>query len=98
MKEQIHRNFPDGFKMTELGPLPQEWEVVRLGEVAEFVRGLSWRKSEETDKQNGKLIISIPNIGEDVINFETKYNHYLIKNIPENKRLHIGDIIFVGSS
>jgi len=24
---------PEGFKMTELGPLPEEWEVVRLGEV-----------------------------------------------------------------
>ncbi|MGQ9780597.1 MAG: restriction endonuclease subunit S, partial [Bacillota bacterium] len=24
--------------MTELGPLPEEWEVVRLGEVAEYMR------------------------------------------------------------
>ncbi len=24
---------PPGFKMTELGPLPEEWQVVRLGEV-----------------------------------------------------------------
>ncbi|MEF3274019.1 MAG: restriction endonuclease subunit S [Chloroflexus sp.] len=24
---------PEGFKMTELGPLPEEWQVVRLGEV-----------------------------------------------------------------
>jgi type I restriction enzyme S subunit len=27
-------DLPDGFKMTELGPLPKEWRVVRLGEVA----------------------------------------------------------------
>jgi type I restriction enzyme S subunit len=26
-------DLPDGFKMTELGPLPEEWEVVRLGDV-----------------------------------------------------------------
>ncbi|HPO91355.1 MAG TPA: restriction endonuclease subunit S, partial [Victivallales bacterium] len=107
-KSMMHKLFTEGIgwlsgaetsqKQTEIGPIPENWEVVRLGEVAEFVRGLSWRKSEEADKQNGKLIISIPNIGEDGINFETKYNHYLIKNIPENKRLHIGDIIFVGSS
>jgi hypothetical protein len=25
--------FDGGFKETELGPLPEEWEVVRLGEV-----------------------------------------------------------------
>jgi type I restriction enzyme S subunit len=30
---------PEGFKMTELGPLPEEWEVVRLGEVFEIQQG-----------------------------------------------------------
>lgn len=39
MKGQIHRNFPDGFNMTELGPLPQEWGVVRLGEVIIYKKG-----------------------------------------------------------
>jgi len=27
------QDLPDGFHMTELGPLPKEWRVVRLGEV-----------------------------------------------------------------
>jgi len=27
-------DLPDSFQMTELGPLPKEWRVVRLGEVA----------------------------------------------------------------
>jgi len=31
--------FPEGFKMTELGPLPQEWKVVRLGELFEIQQG-----------------------------------------------------------
>ncbi|KYC52873.1 MAG: hypothetical protein AN188_01542 [Candidatus Methanofastidiosum methylothiophilum] len=30
---------PQGYKMTELGPLPEEWEVTRLGEVAEVNYG-----------------------------------------------------------
>ena len=29
-----NHDLPEGFKMTELGPLPEEWEVVRLGSVA----------------------------------------------------------------
>lgn len=29
-------NLPEGFKMTELGPLPKEWEVVKLGEVVQL--------------------------------------------------------------
>jgi len=28
-------DLPDGFQMTELGPLPQEWRVMRLGELVE---------------------------------------------------------------
>jgi type I restriction enzyme S subunit len=28
-------DLPDGFQMTEFGPLPEDWRVVRLGEVAE---------------------------------------------------------------
>ena len=30
-------DLPDGFQMIELGPLPKEWRVVRLGEVASLV-------------------------------------------------------------
>jgi hypothetical protein len=28
-------DLPDGFQMTELGPLPKEWRVVRLGDLVE---------------------------------------------------------------
>jgi type I restriction enzyme, S subunit len=31
--------FEGGFKETELGPLPEEWEVVRLGEVFDVKQG-----------------------------------------------------------
>ena len=30
---------PEGYRMTELGPLPEEWRVVRLGEVVSLRRG-----------------------------------------------------------
>jgi len=36
--------FPDGFQMTELGPLPKEWRVVRLGDVAEFGKNRTMQK------------------------------------------------------
>lgn len=39
MNEQgMNEKLPDGFKMTELGPLPEEWEVVRLGDVAKKMK------------------------------------------------------------
>jgi type I restriction enzyme S subunit len=34
-------DLPDGFKETEIGPIPVEWEVVRLGEVASLTMGQS---------------------------------------------------------
>ncbi len=42
---------PEGFKMTELGPLPEEWQVVRLGEVVSAKKG---RKPDKvTDVASG---------------------------------------------
>jgi len=90
--------FEGGFKETELGPLPEEWEVVRLGEVVDLDRGISWRKFEEGNKDNGHLIISIPNIKDGYIDFNSKYNRYLNKHIPKNKQIQLNDILFVGSS
>jgi type I restriction enzyme S subunit len=34
-------SLPAGFKMTELGPLPEEWQVVRLGEAFDIMQGKS---------------------------------------------------------
>ena len=34
-------DLPAGYRMTDLGPLPEEWRVVRLGEVAILTMGQS---------------------------------------------------------
>jgi len=77
--------------------LPEEWVIQPLIEVAELNRGLSWRKVDETN-ESGTLVVSIPNIKDGYIDFESKYNHYLKIDIPESKKLKIGDILCVGSS
>lgn len=33
------QDLPEGYHLTELGPLPQEWRVVRLGEVVRLCKG-----------------------------------------------------------
>ncbi len=45
MKEQKNTEIANGYKMTELGPLPQDWDVVRLGEVCIFQGGSQPPKS-----------------------------------------------------
>jgi type I restriction enzyme S subunit len=37
MDTQHLAELPDGYRMTELGPLPEEWRVVKLGEVFRIV-------------------------------------------------------------
>ena len=44
---ELKGDLPEGFKMTELGPLPEEWEVVRLGDVAEISSGGSAPQGDE---------------------------------------------------
>jgi len=49
----------DGFKMTELGPLPEEWQVVRLGDVAEKMKagGTPSRKESSYWKGNVPFVL-----------------------------------------
>lgn len=42
---------PEGYRMTELGPLPKEWRVVRLGDVAEVSSGGSAPQGEQFFKE-----------------------------------------------
>jgi type I restriction enzyme S subunit len=88
-------DLPDGFQMTELGPLPKEWRVVRLGEVALLERGLSWSKADEGS--NGIGVLSIPDILTNgrLNPFPRVHLH---KQVPSNKLLVKGDILLVGSS
>jgi len=55
MKKQETIDLPEGYKMTELGPLPEEWEVVRLGEEIEEMK--------EKNKINAKYpVFTVSNI------------------------------------
>jgi len=88
-------HLPEGFHMTELGPLPTEWRVVRLGEAASLERGLSWSKSDE--RAEGIGVVKIPDILDSgKINFSPQV--HLSKKIGEKKLLEKDDILLVGSS
>ncbi|RMD64043.1 hypothetical protein D6833_04910, partial [Candidatus Parcubacteria bacterium] len=40
-------DLPDGYRMTELGPLPAEWQVVRLGEVFDIQQGKALSRKKD---------------------------------------------------
>jgi len=84
-------------KETEIGIVPEEWEVIGIKEVIDLRRGVSWRKAEANKEGIGIPVIGIPNIKEDgSIDFANTY--FLNKNVKKEKLLQEGDILFVGSS
>ena len=85
-------DFPDGFQMTELGPLPKEWRVVRLGEVAEKPQ-YGFTAAARRDPV-GPKILRITDIQDGSVNWNTvPYCECGDDDIPKYL-LEAGDILF----
>jgi len=87
---------PDGYKETEIGVLPVEWDIKRLSEIGLFSKGKGISKNEVIKE-------GIP-----CIRYAEIYTEYdtLLKNIKSfinkksalnSKQLNKGDILFAGS-
>jgi len=89
-------DLPDGFQMTELGPLPEDWKVVRLGEVAQFQTGQREKGGARTDQ--GIISVGGEHITEDgQINF-TSSPKYISREFFQNMatgKVNPGDILVV---
>jgi type I restriction enzyme S subunit len=82
-------------KKTEIGEIPEDWEVVRLGEYFEFKNGINFKREQ---KGEGDLVLDVLNM----------YTESLYPNLNEiygikgffNKEYYLkpGDILFVRSS
>jgi len=89
-------DLPDGFQMTELGPLPEDWKVVRLGELAQFQTGQREKGGARTDQ--GIISVGGEHITEDgQINF-TSSPKYISREFFQNMatgKVNPGDILVV---
>jgi len=70
-----------GFKETEIGLIPEDWEVVKLGEVGNYINGYAFKPSDWSN--TGKPIIRIQNLNNPSASFnyfngELDYK-YLVK-------------------
>ena len=80
-----------GFKTTELGPLPEEWEVVRLGEVAEYINGYAFKPIQW--KKRGLPIIRIQNLTR-----STDEINYYDEELEERYKIRNGDLLISWSA
>jgi len=89
---ELTPDLPDGFQMTELGPLPKEWRVVRLGEVAEKPQ-YGFTAAAQRDPVGPKML-RITDIQDGNVNWNAvPYCECGIEDIPKYL-LEAGDILF----
>ena len=85
-------DLPTGYKMTELGPLPEDWRVVRLGEAAEKPQ-YGFTAAAQSEPVGPKML-RITDIQEGNVNWNTvPYCECAGEDIPKYL-LEAGDILF----
>lgn len=70
----------EGYKMTELGEIPEEWEVTKLKEVTKVVNGATPSKSVEAYWKNGDIAWATPT---DITKNSSKFIESTLEKITE---------------
>ncbi len=74
-----------------LGEIPQNWEVRKIKHLGKAIIGLTYSPSDETNAENGTLVLRSSNVQNEHITFDDCV--YVTTEIPEIKRTKIGDIL-----
>ena len=87
MVEEI--KIAEGYKQTEVGVIPEDWEVVELPEVGESIIGLTYSPSHISPY--GKLVLRSSNVQNGRLSF--KDNVFVEMDFPERVIVKEGDIL-----
>ena len=82
-------------KETQIGAVPERWEVVRLGEVADFKNGINFKREQ---KGRGILTVDVLNMYSDSIYLQMQNLYRVDVNPSDENLLRENDILFVRSS
>lgn len=78
-----------GYKQTQLGVIPTDWEDRRLGEVGEALIGLTYKPTEV--REYGILVLRSSNIQNDALAFDD--NVYVCATVPDRIMVRPGDVL-----
>ncbi len=78
-----------GYKQSELGEIPEDWEVARLGEIGQCVIGLTYSPNDVADF--GTLVLRSSNVQGNRLAYED--NVYVQMDLPERVIVKRGDIL-----
>src|SRR4029077_4982345 len=78
-----------GYKQTEVGVIPEDWDAKPLDEIGEALIGLTYKPSDVRDY--GTLVLRSSNIQNDALAFED--NVFVDTTIPERIRVQTDDVL-----
>ena len=86
-----------GYKQTDIGLIPEDWEVKKLGEIGKTFGGLSGKSKSDFSNGNSKYIPFMNVMSNPVIDPKFLDSVFIKKNEVQNKAQK-GDLFFNGSS
>ncbi|CAM3813511.1 restriction endonuclease subunit S [Polynucleobacter arcticus] len=78
-----------GYKLTEVGVIPKDWSVKKLGEIGESLIGLTYRPVDV--RQHGVLVLRSSNVQHNDLCFEG--NVFVEVDVPQRIMVQNGDIL-----
>lgn len=80
---------PKGYKASELGEIPEDWEVVSLAEIGQTIIGLTYSPNDVAE--HGTLVLRSSNVQNNVLAYDN--NVYVNMDLPERVIVKKGDIL-----
>ena len=94
----MSNNPKPGYKLSEIGEIPEDWEVVRLGDVLALCDNGTWGENDATPETGYPILRSTNIKNGKVINLSEVAYRRVLKNRVEKYKLLPGDIIVTRSS
>jgi len=95
-QQQSNSNTKAGYKKTEIGLIPEDWEVKRLDEIGSFSKGQGIRKDES--KSGNIPCIRYGELYTQHHNYIKNFYSFISNEISRTaKKIKKGDILFAGS-
>ncbi|TNZ67681.1 hypothetical protein CGK42_20590 [Vibrio parahaemolyticus] len=85
----LEQVIPEGYKQTEAGVIPDDWDVVSLGDIGNTVIGLTYSPKDVADY--GSLVLRSSNIQKNRLAYEN--NVFVDMDLPERVIVKEGDIL-----
>ena len=80
-----------GYKITEIGEIPEEWDSIPMSEVGDYINGMAFKPSDWRD--SGIPIVRIENLNDVNANF-----NYFQGNVDKKYVIENGDILLSWSA